>query len=397
MTEVHLSRSTRESLTALRTAIEKAGEAGDRMASGVKISQATDGPAAYFSSQALTQQAADLNRILEKIGQGLQVMRAADQGLTSIDKAAQVVKSTVEQAQASENAFDRADLVARYNTLLEQISEIAADSGYQGRNLLGGEGNDLKLYFSDAQTNAIEVKAVDYTDVLGALDLEPLAVGHIGTLEVDLSLGLVPSTDSRLVADAANFTEGDVLTVTNEAGDTVASLTVTGDTTVSDLLKEFRKPELGLRASFEDGRLKIETAETMTITGGTVGGAFENAQIDAIKSAWYTRGDVDDAGVPGDETRTDMPGSLVRATAALTTIREQAAAYGTNFALLQNRESFMKGFAGTLKMGAEEVVAADRSEEAASLLSLNVRQQFATNALTFTTEADQGVLRLLGG
>ncbi|WP_181702309.1 hypothetical protein [Chthonobacter albigriseus] len=397
MSEVNLTRATRENLTALRTAIEQAGKAGNRMATGVKVQTALDQPSSYFSSQALGEQAADLNRILEKIGQGIQVVRAADQGLTSIEDLLQVARANVERAQASLSAFERADIARDFNAVLKQVSETAADSGYQGRNLLGGDGNDLKLYFSDQLVNAVTIKAVDLVNIKGSLDLEPVEVGHFGTLEVDLALGSVASADTRLIGDASNFTDGDVITVKNAAGETVALLEITDQTRVSDLLKAFRQPNLGLRASFEDSKLTIETADTMTITGGTAGGAFENATIDAIPSEWLGRVDIDDPLTPEDDNRLDLPDMLTRVRAAILTTRDMASSFGTSFAMLQSRESFMKGFAGTLLSGAEQAVAADRDEEAANLLALNVRQQFASNALSFTTEADQGVLRMLGG
>jgi flagellin-like hook-associated protein FlgL len=80
--------------------------------------------------------------------------------------------------------------------------------------------------------------------------------------------------------------------------------------------------------------------------------------------------------------------------AALTQLRSQASAFGSNLSIVQNRQEFTKSMITTLQVGADALVLADSNEEAANLLALQTRQQLSTTALSLASQADQAVLRL---
>jgi flagellin len=79
---------------------------------------------------------------------------------------------------------------------------------------------------------------------------------------------------------------------------------------------------------------------------------------------------------------------------ALTQLRSQASAFGSNLSIVQNRQEFTEAMINTLQVGADTLVLADSNEEAANLLALQTRQQLSTTALSLASQADQGVLRL---
>ena len=79
---------------------------------------------------------------------------------------------------------------------------------------------------------------------------------------------------------------------------------------------------------------------------------------------------------------------------ALTQLRSQASAFGSNLSIVQNRQEFTKAMINTLQTGSDTLVLADGNEEAANLLALQTRQQLSTTALSLASQADQGVLRL---
>ncbi|WP_181707477.1 hypothetical protein [Chthonobacter rhizosphaerae] len=383
MTEVGLTRATRDNLLSMRTAVEQARIAGERVGSGKKVNSAIDDPSAFFSARSLSDRAAELTRIVEHLGQGVQVVKAADNGITSMQKMLDAASALVTRASESLSAFDRAELAQTFNQALADMEGLAKDSGYQGKNLLAGEGNDLKLYFSDDRVDALEILAVDYTDLAGRLGLPRLDEGKIGRTTLDLQSGGVPLTSSDpLVAASDLFAEGDEITATDSDGNVLASITVTSSTTVTDLTRAFTRLDVGIRASFTDGKLTFEAVADVTLASSGVGGTSTLGTIPGEKGSWY------DAA---------SPETLVPAMKdARETLRLDATTFGMNLTILQNRESFMKGFAGTLVSGSETLTAADKEEEAANLLALQLRQQFSANALTISSEADQGVLRLLG-
>src|SRR5262249_23401834 len=79
---------------------------------------------------------------------------------------------------------------------------------------------------------------------------------------------------------------------------------------------------------------------------------------------------------------------------ALTQLRSQSSAFGSNLSIVQNRQEFTKAMINTLQVGADTLVLADSNEEAANLLALQTRQQLSTTALSLASQADQAVMRL---
>lgn len=385
-TTVDLTRTTRDTLTSLRSAIDQAAVASNRISTGKRVNDPSDDPASYFTSQKLSTQAQELDRTLEQVGQAVQVVKAADDGLTSIGKLLENANAMIVQAGASGSAFSRAEFAKNYNSLLSQIEDLAKDSGYRGKNLLLGEGHDLKLYFGAQASEAVTIQASDLTDLAKTLGLPRVEEGRIATLQTKLESGGSPLGPNDSAAAAAGvFAAGDTIAITRAGdGKVLTSARITADTKLSDLASALTDLDAGVRATIgEDGVFRIESVTGATVSGGSAGGPLENAALDATPSAWF------------DATATTAQEAQMKA--AREQLRLQSVSFGTNLTMLQNRERFMKEFSGTLTTGSESVVAADLNEEGAKLLALQVRQQFSSNAMSFATEADQGVLRLLGG
>jgi flagellin-like hook-associated protein FlgL len=91
---------------------------------------------------------------------------------------------------------------------------------------------------------------------------------------------------------------------------------------------------------------------------------------------------------------TSLDSRLDGLAAALTSLRSQSSAFGSNLSIVQNRQDFTKNMINTLQTGADNLVLADSNEEAANLLALQTRQQLSTTALSLASQADQAVLRL---
>jgi len=88
--------------------------------------------------------------------------------------------------------------------------------------------------------------------------------------------------------------------------------------------------------------------------------------------------------------------TLAAIDAALTTLRTQAAKFGSILTTVETRQEFTKRLITTLQIGADNLVLADTNEEGANLLALQTRQQLSTTALSLSAQADQAVLRLFG-
>ena len=104
--------------------------------------------------------------------------------------------------------------------------------------------------------------------------------------------------------------------------------------------------------------------------------------IGASTGSWATAGDITGA-------QTDLTG-------ALSTLRSQSQAFGSNLSTVQIRQDFTKAMINTLQTGADSLTLADSNEEGANLLALQTRQQLSTTALSLASQASQAVLRLFG-
>ncbi len=91
---------------------------------------------------------------------------------------------------------------------------------------------------------------------------------------------------------------------------------------------------------------------------------------------------------------TDIQLASTDLTNALTTLRSQAQAFGSNLSTVQIRQDFTKAMINTLQTGADNLTLADSNEEGANLLALQTRQQLSTTALSLASQASQAVLRL---
>jgi len=101
MAEIILSSAVRNNLLALQDTARLLGRTQERLATGLKVNSALDDPTAFFTASSLNSRAGDLNRLLDSVGNAVQTVRAADEGLTAITKLVESAQATARQAAAS--------------------------------------------------------------------------------------------------------------------------------------------------------------------------------------------------------------------------------------------------------------------------------------------------------
>ena len=82
--DVVLTAALRNNLLSLQKTQTSIDKTQLNLATGRKVNSALDGPQAFFASQALNNRASDLTRLLDGIGQSIQVIKAADNGITAL-------------------------------------------------------------------------------------------------------------------------------------------------------------------------------------------------------------------------------------------------------------------------------------------------------------------------
>src|SRR5206468_11151170 len=97
MSGIVLSASVRQNLLSLQSTAELLSTAQNRVATGDKVNSALDDPTNFVTAQGLNNRASDINNLLDSIGNGLQVLQAANTGITSLQKLVDTAKSIANQ------------------------------------------------------------------------------------------------------------------------------------------------------------------------------------------------------------------------------------------------------------------------------------------------------------
>src|SRR3978361_1639841 len=96
-----LSASVRQNLLSLQSTAELLSTTQNRLATGKKVNSALDNPTNYFTAASLDNRASDINNLLDGIGNGVQVLQAANTGITSLQKLIDSARSVGNQVLQS--------------------------------------------------------------------------------------------------------------------------------------------------------------------------------------------------------------------------------------------------------------------------------------------------------
>jgi flagellin-like hook-associated protein FlgL len=97
----------------------------------------------------------------------------------------------------------------------------------------------------------------------------------------------------------------------------------------------------------------------------------------------------------GFQDNNNINNTITSLNTALTSLRSQAASFGSNLSTVQTRQNFTKDLINTLQTGSSNLVLADTNTEGANLLALQTRQQLSITSLSLASQADQAILKIL--
>jgi flagellin len=240
MSGIVLSASVRQNLLALQSTASLLAKTQNNLATGNKVNTALDNPTEFFTAQSLNNRAGDIANLLDGIGNGVQVLQAANTGLTSLQQLVASAQSIAHQVLQSPTGY----------TTKSNVSS-AAIAGATAQNLLGNNTNATVTGSAVNNDNATPA-AITGTTLLS---------GTSSSTSNDLASSI--TTGDTLTVDGVTFTfvAGSVSAGTNiGVGDTVANLlaaidAVTGTTVAS---------------SVSGGKIVLNTGITQNLTlGGT--------------------------------------------------------------------------------------------------------------------------------
>src|SRR5450755_2781631 len=98
MSGIVLSSAVRQNLLSLQSTADLLAQTQSRLSTGKSVNSALDNPTNFFTAQSLDNRASDINNLLDGIGNGVQVLQAANTGITSLQKLIDSAKSIANQA-----------------------------------------------------------------------------------------------------------------------------------------------------------------------------------------------------------------------------------------------------------------------------------------------------------
>jgi flagellin len=195
MSDVTLSNSTRTNLLSLQRTSGLIGRTQERLASGQKVNSAIDDALAFFKARNLNARASDLASVKDAIAGGISVIRAAIQGLETIEATLKQAKALAQSAVASPESGTRAKLASQFNELRSQVDNIAEDASFNGVNLLKNTTNvftagadQLTVKFNERTTtnaiNQLVVSGLNTADFATITARSAVATGTAGDVTV---------------------------------------------------------------------------------------------------------------------------------------------------------------------------------------------------------------------
>jgi len=141
---VTLTSGMRQNLISLQKTNNLMELTQTRLASGKKVNTALDDPVKYFAALGHTNRANDLALRKSDMGEAIQTIKAANNGIEAIVDLIDSAKSTAQSALAIDatstttdaSYIQRSALATQFETLRSQIDDLAKDSGYKGTNFL---------------------------------------------------------------------------------------------------------------------------------------------------------------------------------------------------------------------------------------------------------------------
>ena len=134
-----------------------------RLATGLKIITALDDPINFFTAQEHRLRAADLAARKDGMSEAIQTIKAANVGVENINTLIAQAKSLAQSA-LSATSTDATTFALQYETVIDQINEMARDSGYKGVNLLQ-EAQLTVQFASEADLSYLNLTGFGGTDI----------------------------------------------------------------------------------------------------------------------------------------------------------------------------------------------------------------------------------------
>lgn len=416
MADISLTASMRTNLLSLQNTQSLMDTTQERLSTGLKVNSAIDNASSYYTAQSLNNRASDLSALLDSMGQGIQTIQAANEGIEAITEFVEQAKAIANSARDAASKTDVKTLNAKFSDLTTPQTpktsaataltlEIKKVNGDKVEALGSSDEHDKAVTAALAKLNAKlaagELEGKDASTFKAAADaamkeftgtvLEDVMEFSISA---DGKVSLTAKAGYQIAAKGAGefAGQGDKAADTGLAGDTATS-TVNVNTDRQKYAEQFNEIMRQIDKLAKDSGYKgINLLQMNTLTvifNEDRSSQIEVKGVDASSTGLKISNPVDSW-----QTDEDINKSITEAENAISELRIMASDYGNYYSIVQNRQDFTKNLINVLTEGADNLTLADMNEESANMLALQTRQQLAINSLSLASQAAQGVLQL---
>ena len=406
MADISLTASMRTNLLSLQNTQSLMDMTQERLSTGLKVNSAIDNAASYYTAQSLNNRANDLNALLDSMGQGIQTIQAANEGIEAITDFVEQAKAIANSARDVASKTDIKGLQAKFSDVGVPATPKTATGTSLEFEVTRTDGTALDKSLKNAvdKVNAeleaadLQAKSLDdyVAQVKKAIEAGGTEFAKIVDIKVDDKTGKITFTakagyniKATGAGDLAGLGKDPAAgTPTNDVTSTVAV-----NTDRQKYALQFNEILTQIDNLAKDAGYKgINLLQMNTLT--VIFNEDRSSQIEVKGTDASSVGLMLDEAVNNWQTNEDIETSIRQTEEAISSLRIMASAYGNYYSIVQNRQSFTKSLVNVLTEGADNLTLADMNEESANMLALQTRQQLAINSLSLASQAAQGVLQL---
>ena len=376
MADISLTASMRSNLLSLQQTQDLMDMTQERLSTGKKVNSAIDNPSSYYTAQSLTNRASDLNALLDSMGQGIQTIQAANEGIEAITDFVQQAKALANTAR--DNATVKGTTSSGTYTAADDTKNITV-------KIEGVADQDIKVTLKD--TDSLEQAATKIATALndgtdGVKDAEDTVLGGF---TATVENGQIKISNSKgIVANVSGTISG--ITFNGEIGNSTRTTSMKQYNEILDQIDQLAKDSGYKGVNLLQGNsLKVVFNEDRS-SYLTINGTFADTSDEGLKISR-----AEDWTNPDNEA---IDASISELENAITSLRNMASEFGNNYSIVENRENFTESLINVLEEGSDKLTLADMNEESANMLALQTRQQLAINSLSLASQAAQSVLSL---
>ncbi len=202
MSDITLSPPTRSVLLDLQRNAVATERVTSRISTGQQVQSATDNAPAFFQAQALTSRVGDLLRVKDDIGQGLSTLEASLAGVNALEDITRQLQGIATAARGG-SAAQRQAAAEQFDSLRQQLGNLAGDVGFGGVNLLKPSPDTLSVPLNESGTATAQVQG-QASDAAG-LGISAAANNFATDADIDAALGELSGALSSLRSRASNL------------------------------------------------------------------------------------------------------------------------------------------------------------------------------------------------